>query len=74
MFRWAREPAQVTVRIDDDDGLTISVADSGPGVPEHLREAIFARGVTSKPEVPGGRASAWRWCGWSPRSTAGQWR
>jgi two-component system, CitB family, sensor kinase len=26
-----------------------------PGVPEHLREAIFARGVTSKPEVPGGR-------------------
>ena len=33
----------------------ISVADSGPGVPEHLRESIFARGVTSKPEVPGGR-------------------
>ena len=26
-----------------------------PGVPEHLREAIFARGVTTKPEVPGGR-------------------
>ena len=25
------------------------------GVPEHLREAIFARGVTSKPDVPGGR-------------------
>jgi two-component system CitB family sensor kinase len=24
-------------------------------VPEHLREAIFARGVTSKPDVPGGR-------------------
>ena len=37
------------------DGLMISVADSGPGVPEHLREAIFARGVTSKPDVPGGR-------------------
>jgi sensor histidine kinase regulating citrate/malate metabolism len=49
------DPATVTVRIVDDDGLTISVADSGPGVPEHLREAIFARGVTSKPEVPGGR-------------------
>jgi signal transduction histidine kinase len=31
------------------------VDDSGPGVPEHLREAIFARGVTSKPDVPGGR-------------------
>ena len=41
--------------IDDRDALTISVADSGPGVPEHLREEIFASGVTSKPEVPGGR-------------------
>jgi hypothetical protein len=49
------DPAKVTVRIDDHGGLAVSVADSGPGVPEHLREAIFARGVTSKPEVPGGR-------------------
>lgn len=47
--------ACVTVLIDDRDGLTISVADSGPGVPDHLREAIFARGVTSKHDVPGGR-------------------
>jgi len=43
------------VCIDDRDDLTISVEDSGPGVPEHLREEIFARGVTSKPDVPGGR-------------------
>jgi sensor histidine kinase regulating citrate/malate metabolism len=49
------EHATVTVRIDDADGLAISVADCGPGVPEHLRESIFARGVTSKPDVPGGR-------------------
>jgi sensor histidine kinase regulating citrate/malate metabolism len=49
------DPARVTVRIDDREGLTISVADSGPGVPEHIREEIFARGVTSKPDVPGGR-------------------
>lgn len=35
------EPAQVTVGTDDRDGLVISVADSGPGVPEHLREEIF---------------------------------
>jgi sensor histidine kinase regulating citrate/malate metabolism len=49
------DPSTVVVTIKDDDGLTISVADSGPGVPEHLREAIFARGVTSKPDVPGGR-------------------
>ena len=49
------QPAQVTVGIGDHEGLTISVADSGPGVPEHLRESIFARGVTSKPDAPGGR-------------------
>jgi two-component system CitB family sensor kinase len=49
------EPARVTVSIGDHEGLTISVADSGPGVPEHLRETIFARGVTSKPDAPGGR-------------------
>ena len=52
---WDPSRRRVTVHIDDHDGLTISVADSGPGVPEHLREAIFARGVTSKPDVPGGR-------------------
>ena len=45
----------VTVAVHDGDELTIAVTDSGPGVPEHLRESIFARGVTSKPDVPGGR-------------------
>jgi two-component system, CitB family, sensor kinase len=49
------DASKVTVTIEDHDDLMISVADSGPGVPEHLREAIFARGVTSKPDVPGGR-------------------
>ena len=48
-------PAQVCVRIDNAAGLLLAVTDSGPGVPEHLREMIFARGVTSKPDVPGGR-------------------
>ena len=54
------QPARVTISIDDLEGLTISVADSGPGVPEHLRESIFARGVTSKPDAPGGRG---HWAG-----------
>lgn len=49
------QPARVTIGIEDDEGLMISVADSGPGVPEYLRESIFARGVTSKPDAPGGR-------------------
>lgn len=47
--------ARVSVGIDDSHGLHITVSDTGPGVPEHLRDAIFARGVTSKPSVPGGR-------------------
>ncbi|BBY30517.1 sensor histidine kinase [Mycolicibacterium sediminis] len=47
--------AVVRVAVNDGDGLTISVADSGPGVPDDMRESIFARGITSKPEVPGGR-------------------
>src|SRR4029453_5330439 len=49
------ERASVHIVVNDGDGLTITVSDSGPGVPEHLRESIFARGVTSKPDVPGGR-------------------
>lgn len=51
-----RKLVEVAVDMADrGDDLRISVADSGPGVPVHLRESIFARGVTSKPDVPGGR-------------------
>ncbi len=49
-------PARVTVRIEDTDGLLIAVTDSGPGVPPALRESVFARGVTSKPDGAGGPA------------------
>ena len=49
------DAGRVTVHLDDTEGMTVSVTDSGPGVPEHLREEIFTRGVTSKPDVPGGR-------------------
>lgn len=45
----------VTVRVCDAAGLEIAVADTGPGVPPHLRDTIFARGVTSKPEIAGAR-------------------
>lgn len=50
------ERAQVVVRVDDADGLLIAVTDSGPGVPQALRESVFARGVTSKPAGAGGPA------------------
>jgi sensor histidine kinase regulating citrate/malate metabolism len=50
-----RPHATISIRITDGDGILIEVADSGPGVPESMREEIFSRGVTSKTGVPGGR-------------------
>ena len=35
--------------------VRVRVRDNGPGVPEDLREAIFVRGFSTKPEVLGGR-------------------
>ena len=45
----------ITVFIDDTDELVIDVTDSGRGVPEDMRQSVFSRGVTSKPDLPGGR-------------------
>lgn len=42
-------PRVVVALSAEDGGLTIRVADSGPGVPEELREAIFTDGFTTKP-------------------------
>ncbi len=36
------------------DSVTITIADHGPGVPESLHEAIFERGVSSKPDEASG--------------------
>ena len=35
--------------------LHVEVGDNGPGVPEELRDAIFVRGFSTKPDVLGGR-------------------
>ncbi len=49
------EGARVVVLVDDADGIDIEVSDSGPGVAADMRAEVFSRGVTSKPEAPGGR-------------------
>ena len=38
-----------------DHDVHVRVRDNGPGVPEDLREAIFVRGFSTKPDVLGGR-------------------
>ncbi|WP_199906795.1 sensor histidine kinase [Aeromicrobium chenweiae] len=46
----------VHVELHVDAGeVVLEVRDSGPGVPDDMVDAIFIRGFTTKPEVPGGR-------------------
>lgn len=51
-----RSDATVSVHLDaSDDHVTLTVSDDGPGVPAELRESVFSRGFSTKPDVPGGR-------------------
>jgi two-component system, CitB family, sensor kinase len=46
---------RVVLRISDDvapDRITVSVDDDGPGVPAHLRDAVFEMDVSDKGSVP----------------------
>ncbi|WP_220794598.1 sensor histidine kinase, partial [Nocardioides pelophilus] len=51
----APEPLVELWILADDDAVRVRVRDNGPGVPEDLRDAIFVRGFSTKPEVLGGR-------------------
>ena len=46
----------VRVRVvQDDDGVMVTVTDSGPGIAASIADALFERGTTTKPEMTGGR-------------------
>ncbi len=51
----AAEPLVELWILVDRDIVHVRVRDNGPGVPEELREAVFVRGFSTKPEVLGGR-------------------
>lgn len=53
--RTATSPAVVLRLTTSDDRLVLEVRDNGPGIPEEMRDAIFVRGFSTKPEVLGGR-------------------
>lgn len=46
----------VGIRIaEETDAVVLEISDSGAGVPTNLTDAIFGRGFSTKPTVPGGR-------------------
>jgi len=49
-----RPRVELTVR-GTEDSVEIDVRDNGPGIPDHLREAVFQRGYSTKEPAPGGR-------------------
>jgi two-component system CitB family sensor kinase len=52
-----RQPArrEITVQLDDTDGIHITVSDTGPGIPAGDLEAIFLDGYSTKTERGGMR-------------------
>ena len=50
------KPGRVLVGVvEDDDGITVRVADNGPGIPPGAAETVFTDGYTTKPATGGMR-------------------
>ncbi|KRA38144.1 hypothetical protein ASD81_05675 [Nocardioides sp. Root614] len=49
------EPTVELWILADEDTVHVRVRDNGPGIPDDLKEAVFVRGFSTKPEVLGGR-------------------
>lgn len=56
-FAPAGSNVEVNARRDGDDGIRLSVSDSGPGIPEAYREIIFEK-YSQAPGIPGRRRGA----------------
>ncbi|MCL4791169.1 MAG: GHKL domain-containing protein [Gammaproteobacteria bacterium] len=54
-WKWCAGRIVVTVAVGDDNTLTISVADDGPGIPDDQAEAVLGRGIRAdqRGDVPG---------------------
>jgi sensor histidine kinase regulating citrate/malate metabolism len=50
----AQPMVEVWIRVERSE-VHVRVRDNGPGVPEELRDAVFVRGFSTKPDVVGGR-------------------
>ncbi|WP_202033283.1 ATP-binding protein [Nocardioides sp. WS12] len=51
----ASDPTVELWILADEDAVHVRVRDNGPGIPDDLKEAVFVRGFSTKPEVLGGR-------------------
>jgi two-component system sensor kinase FixL len=49
----SRRELRISTRMSSDDQVEVSVADSGPGLPEVVREKLFQPFVTTKPSGMG---------------------
>jgi two-component system sensor histidine kinase KdpD len=53
--------SSIALLVEVRDGLTVSVADTGGGIPAAIRGNLFERFVTHDGQIPDGHTRAWAW-------------